>query len=305
MDEMNRKFENEHENFLTKENWEKWIFFTDLHEDYKNFNEAHLWGLLLARCKARFEPVNIRLGDVYENFVNSSKKTNELTLRQFRDAIEDLQSHWTEYFEHENVVIMVDALFTKFGSLNLCPQTNLDDVTNIDPLIPDRMSNEAIRRFTMIFCVFYRHILLDFRCEYLPDIPLNLEIEHYHRQAALDAFYEHAMFADLCPAARITYKQDFAGMYHSVPQVVYFHFPDYIRKRQVDLDEIRRGSKHLNCLSVVLEMKPDVSVKFEDDLFLLDTWCWILLSGGKVYLQSPSQKIYSANCIWTLLSEIK
>ena len=40
------------------------------------------------------------------------------------------------------------------------------------------------------------------------------------------------MMADLPPAARIIYKQDFQGMYHCVTQVVYMHFPSYDRKQQ-------------------------------------------------------------------------
>lgn len=301
IDLLNEKFEIAHENVLTNELFNKWVFLTDLHEEYATFNENHLLALLLARCKAKYEPVNVRLGDVFENFVNSSKRTDELTLRQFRDAVEDLQSHWNEYFECEKIIELLDGLFTRFGSLNLVPQTNLDDITNIDPTCTYRMSNEAIRRFSVIFCVMYRHVYLDLSSEMAPTKQNNLQIENYHRQAGLDAFYEHAMYSDLCPAARITYKQDFAGMYHSIPQVVYFHFPDYVRKRQINLDEIRSGVKHLNCLSVALEMKPDIPVKFEDELFP-ESWHWILLPGGKIYLRSPECKTYTAESLWSLLA---
>jgi hypothetical protein len=85
--------------------------------------------------------------------------------------------------------------------------------------------------------------------------------------------------------------------------VVYFHFPEYVRKRQIELSEIIKGTNHLNCLSVALEMKPDVPVKFEDDQ-LTANWSWIILSGGKVYLQSPTKQFYTATSMWTLLHYI-
>lgn len=303
VDILNSRFEIHNENILTTDLFKQWVFFTDLHEEYTVFNENHLLGLLLARCKAKFEPVNVRLGDVIDNFVNSSKKTEELTLRQFRDAVEDLQSHWNTYFECEHVIDLVNGLFTRFGSLNLAPQTNLDDICNVDPTCAYRMSNEAIRRFTVIFCIFFRHIYLDLDCITVPHKHTDFEIENYHRQAGLDAFYEHAMYSDLCPAARITYKQDFAGMYHSIPQVIYFHFPDYVRKKQISLIDIRKGAQHLHCLSVALELKPDILVKFEDEIFP-KAWHWILLPGGKVYLRNPEQQTFTADNLWTLLRMI-
>jgi len=302
--ELNRRFETDNVNILTTDFFLKWVFETDLHEEFKVFNACHLTGLLLARCKARFDPKTLRAGDYFPNFVHCTKKTSELSLRQFRESVEDLQSHWNEYFENENIVCLIDGLFTRFGSLNLCPQQNLDDITNMDPNIPHRISNEAIRRFTSIFCVMYRHVYIDMNCVELDDHNTECpDIQSYHRQAGLDAFYEHAMYADLPPAARITYKQDFLGMYHSVPQVVYFHYPDYARKRQVDLTELKKGTMHLHCLSVALELKPDMKVKFEDDVLSAE-WSWIILSGGRVYLQNPEKRFFTASSIWTLLKFI-
>ena len=138
---------------------------------------------------------------------------------------------------------------------------------------------ESTRSVTVTFCVLYRHLDMEATCTHVDDggFP-DFDIQDYHRQAGLDSFYEHAMYADLPPAARITYKQDFAGMYHSITQVVYFHFPDYSRKRQISLEEIRKGTQLLHCLSVALQLKPDVEVCLEDELWGKGKYNWIVTS---------------------------
>lgn len=294
--------------FLDEELWRHWLWDCGLHEPLSpKFNRCHLVGLLIARHKAKFQPFDVRLCEALPNIIHPSKRSSELTLRQLRDAVEDLQVHWADHCKcGDGVVDVIDALWTRFGSLNLMDQSGaLDDVASLDPETPGRMSNAAIRRFTVLFCVLYRHLDLEASCIHVETPPSqDLDIQNYHRQAGLDAFHEHAMYADLPPAARITYKQDFAGMYHSITQVVYFHFPDYARKRQISLEDIRLGTQHLHCLSVALELRPDIPVRMEDDQWE-GTWGWILLPGGKIYLVSPERKVHSADTIWQLLDIVK
>jgi hypothetical protein len=290
--------------FLDEKIWQEWLWETDLHAPLcPLFNRSHLLGLLIARHRALHQPCDVRLGECLPNIVHASKRTCDLTLRQLRDAIEDVQMHWEEHCKHgDGVVDVLDALWVRFGTLNLCPQVGLDDLASVDPENPTRMSNATIRRFTALFCVLYRHLDLEDRCECI-ECPFDFEIEKFHVQAGLDTFYEHAMYADIPPASRITYKQDFAGMYHSITQVVYFHYPDYARKRQVSLEQIVAGTSHLHCLSVALELRPDIPVKMEDDLWAKG-WNWSLLSGGKLYLVSPTRRIYTATKIWSLLGRV-
>lgn len=289
--------------------WSTWLWGCDLHEPLSPcFNRCHLLGLLLARHKARFEPglMDVRLGESLPNVVHPSKRACELTLRQLRDAAEDLQMHWVEHCKcGDGVVDCVEALWTRFGDLNLSTQTQtLDDLGSIDPDISGRMSNAAIRRFVVLFCVLFRHLDLESSAVQISDsMPFDLDIQNYHRQAGLDAFYEHAMYADIPPASRVVYKQDFAGMYHSITQVVYFHFPDYARKRQIGLEDIRSGKSHLHCLSVAMELRPDIPLTLEDDMWK-EGWNWLLVSGGKVYLVSKDQGVFTAETIWQLLARV-
>ena len=288
---------------LSEESWNEWLWGCDPHAALcPTFNRCHLLGLLIARYRALFQPesMNVRLHDALPSIVHGSKVASDLTLRQLRDALEDLQMHWDLHSrDWDRALQVLDGLLARFGALNLAPQAH-DDLASVEPETPLRMGNAAIRRFTVTFCVLYRHAHLETHCEEhaVPLVPEDT-VQSYHVQAGLDAFYEHAMFADLPPAARLIYKQDFAGMYHCVTQVVYFHFPDYMRRRQLSLDEVRAGMSLVNCLSVAQELQPEIPVVMEDEMWR-EGWNWMLLSGGKVYLIGPDRSVHSAQSLWTL-----
>jgi hypothetical protein len=290
---------------LGEESWNEWLWGSDPHAALcPNFNQCHLLGLLIARYRATFQPESmaVRLHDSLPMIVHGSKVISDLTLRQLRDVLEDLQMHWDLHMlDWDKALAVLDGLLARFGALNLVPQAH-DDLASIEPETPLRMGNAAIRRFTVTFCVLYRHAHLEMTCvEHDTPCEPELSVQTYHVQAGLDIFYEHSMFADLPPAARLIYKQDFSGMYHCVTQVVYFHFPDYARKRQQSLDEIRAGGSPVNCLSVALELHPDIPVVMEDEMWH-SGWNWMLVSGGKVYLIAPDRSVHRAQSLWTLMA---
>jgi hypothetical protein len=289
---------------LSEDTWMEWLWNSDPHATLSpKFNRCHLLGLLIARYRAAFQPecMDLRLSEALPTIVHGSKVVSELSLRQLRDALEDLQLHWELHTrEWDKAMSVLDALFARFGTINARPQAH-DDLASIDPETPLRMGNPAIRRFVVTFCVLYRHAHLETTCEdHDEDAPPEDSVQPFHVQAGLDKFYEHAMFCELPPAARLIYKQDFAGMYHCVTQVVYFHYPDYERGRQKTLDEIRAGTSPRHCLSVALELHPDMPVVMEDEMWQKG-WNWMLLSGGSVFLISPERGIHRASNIWTLM----
>ena len=118
----------------------------------------------------------------------------------------------------------------------------------------------------------------------------------------MDTYYEHMMLADLPPAARITYKQDFAGMYHCVSQVVYFHYPSYERRKPPLLEDVRLGSPAVKALASAMQLDPELKVVYEDDLF--DTGCKVvvLMAGGLVYVLEPgpmaTRRVWVSPGLW-------
>lgn len=67
---------------------------------------------------------------------------------------------------------------------------------------------------------------------------------------------------------------------------------------------MRNGLSLINCLSVALELQPDLPVCYEDDS-LHPGWNWVLMAGGAVYLVSPTRDVYTGACLWPLLSQFE
>jgi hypothetical protein len=346
----NLEFETGHQT-LSSEAWDEWLWGTDLHEKLTpvvSLNKAHLLGLLIARYKGRHHPecMQVRLFQLYPEIVHGQVAVQDQTLRQLRDTLEDLQIHWPLYTgkDWQAASQAVDAVMARFGQLNLAPHHPAlrDDPASLDPERPGWISLAAIRRFTSLLCVLYRHLDLAAAAEELEPVPGLLlppptespsqhsktamtgemeeevgeemeererfGIESHHVQAGLDEFYIHSMLADIPPAARLIYKQDFQGMYHCVTQVVYMHYPNYDRRSQVSLEALRAGTgaTAVNALSVLLQLEPDEKLVYEDDALEKDGWTWMLLTGGTVYLISPWRGvIYTSRCVWTLLDKQK
>jgi hypothetical protein len=91
-------------------------------------------------------------------------------------------------------------------------------------------------------------------------------------------------------------------MYHSITQVLYFHFPDYSRKRQISLEELRKGKPVLHCLSVALQLVPDVEVCLEDETWWKGKYSWVVMPGGKVYLAGPSGGLWTGASVWDMVA---
>lgn len=168
----------------------------------------------------------------------------------------------------DGMLDVVDELFHRFGVL-ACMQGDekvMNDQGSIDTDAASGrlvLSAICIRRFVCVFLVFYRHLHVAAVCEspkvsvalfYLmvsmvhiriivctkntqealaahPEGSYNTGVKTHHVLAAMDDFNNLSMQNDLMPAARLLYMHDFPGMYHAVSQVIYFHNPQYERKR--------------------------------------------------------------------------
>jgi hypothetical protein len=320
----NMEFESGSEWALPSEAWDMWLWGSDMHEPVTPrtpLSRNHLLGILIARYRGRYraELMRVRLGDLFPDIVHGTVIVPEMTLRQLRDSVEDIQMHWEMYTqtEWESASLAVDALMTRFGEINLAAGSPAlrDDPSSHDTDRPGWMSPAALRRFASLFCVLYRHLhLAAVSSEVVPAVQ-NTDVHAHHVQAGVEEFYRHGMLADLPPAARIIYKMDFQGMYHCVTQVVYMHFPSYERRRQVGLEEIRSSSAApVHTLSVLLQVHPEAHMVFEDD-GLRKGWNWVFLSaGGLLYLvhcpgeageSAQGMRVWSCACVWTLLEIVR
>lgn len=81
------------------------------------------------------------------------------------------------------------------------------------------------------------------------------------------------------------------------PQVVYFHNPQYERRRQErkNVDAVSKGTGGIEMVQVVpcyMQLHPDILVEHEEtsifspDCLAKDRWAWLIM-GRVVYLCSP------------------
>ena len=285
--------------------WDQWLWKCDLAEPASAdcmLNRMHLLGLIIARYRAlrESELANVCLG--LPGVVNYQSNIAKLTPRQLKDVVDCLQMHWSQYVEttpYETLLETVDACVVRFGSMNL-GQCVYEDVNMRDPACEHRMSQPTIRRFITVFCVLYRHLHMDHFAEE-PTVFADFEqIQDFHVQASQETFYKITMHSDLPPAARLLYRQDFAGFYHCVSQAVYFHFPSYERPNQLSLDELRAGGSPVFTLAPVSEMYPEINMCFEDDTLKTNGWNWFLM-GKRVFLVKPDGSVLGSSNLLALL----
>jgi hypothetical protein len=277
--------------------WNEWLWGCDLLEPASVdslLNRSHLLGLLIARVRALREP---GLADVCISVPNTAyagSRVSTLTARQLQDTLQDLQMHWHRYvseMDADALLELVDACMARFGQLNLAPAL-YDDVSMRDAACADRMSAPCIRRFVTILCILYRHLDLLLRWVPPPEACVPPEpIQDFHVQASMEEFYRHTMHSDLPPAARLLYRQDFSGFYHCVSQAVYFHFPSYERRVQLDLPALRDGAHHVYTLAPLLEMYPEISLCYEDETPRRGAWSWIMAC-KRVYLMDGEGNVW-------------
>ena len=279
--------------------WDRWLWGCDAAEPGTPqclLNEMHLLGLLIARYRALREP-GLRDFVLPTTHHLKSSRVGALSPRQLKDAVDDLQMHWERYLEEDQLADVVDALMARFGELNLGPIARCDDLSMVETGRPDRLSETTIRRFVSVFYVLYRHLhMLHHSSAPAPpslaaaaSIP---EIQEFHVQAAMETFQRYTMHADLPPAARLLYRQDFAGFYNCVSQAVYFHFPSYERKVQLPLEDLRARQPPMYMLAPLMEMYPEIPLRYEDERIDGASWSWVLM-GARVYLARGVGEIYS------------
>jgi hypothetical protein len=92
----------------------------------------------------------------------------------------------------------------------------------------------------------------------------DVELHPVHLEASMDTWWELANVAD-CPIGAITqYKHSFQYLFHSVSQVVYYHFPAYTRRPPAVFADVVSGRcEPLQALPLLLQVAPEVPVLYE------------------------------------------
>jgi hypothetical protein len=157
----------------------------------------------------------------------------------------------------------------------------------------------------------------------------DIELFHHHREASTETWWEISIITDCPIGSIIQYKNKFKSLFHSVSQVVYFHYPTYSRQRQLPLSEIQnprnptedvsedtaKATKHLldchiNVLPLIMQVEPGVAVLYEHTgaghrpTMANNAWNWIVL-GRFVLLADQNMNVYVADDLRSLVSFMK
>jgi len=96
------------------------------------------------------------------------------------------------------------------------------------------------------------------------DCQSTVRVFNHHREASLDDFYEISMLADCLPGSVTQYKHQYRFLFHSVSQVIFFHWPSYQRKVQKPQEAIDCfRTEHIHILPLLMQVNPDIPVVFE------------------------------------------
>jgi len=173
LSEWNRALEQGHD--VPADLWDEWLWRCDpLAPLTPDFNRCHLLGLLIARRQARRAEEEVRLGS---SFVHGSVPVSTFTLRQLRDASEDLQMHWDRHvLDFDAVLTALDALMARLGAF-LWMECEHDDPASVDAEAPRRVGKAALRRFIVLFLVLYRHLQLQERAVRVNEEKPNPDIQ--------------------------------------------------------------------------------------------------------------------------------
>jgi hypothetical protein len=235
--------------------WDEWLWFCNPSEDCSVellLNRCHMIGLLLARYKA-VSYVDLDLKSIQEIIFSDNNDNNnninllclipgpisEYTLRELRDALQNIQIHWisAKALEIPSIGDVIDALFHRFGVLasSEWPSHILDDQGSIEengpenvgwlniipsPEVDSTNKNQkslhihriCIRRFLNVFLVLYRHLYMKCTCKQVEgDDIKDISINIHHAVAGGDDFDGLSMNWDLMPSAKLNYMHDFPG----------------------------------------------------------------------------------------------
>lgn len=134
-----------------------------------------------------------------------------------------------------------------------------------------------------------------------------ITLYNHHREASLDDFYELSQIADTPLGAVSQYKHKFRHLFHSTSQVVYFHYPSYVRRKQIPLPSLQaHGAEAVALLPLLMQVQPEMKVLHEHTgagfkaMHNRSGWHWTVV-GNRILLTNQDMKHFDADDLRTLL----
>jgi len=139
------------------------------------------------------------------------------------------------------------------------------------------------------------------------DVRDEVRLYNHHREASIDDFYEMSMVADCMVGSVTQYKHKFQFLFHSISQVVYYHYPSYERQRQQPMAFLEGyGISGTNLLPLLLQLNPDIPLFCEHTgaghraAYSAHRFSWVFVS-GYIMLVSREGAVFCAEDLRSLL----
>ena len=312
--------------------WDNWLWYVDCREELTSkclLNEFHLTGLIVCRmsamqtqthpdqkslCGCISESMHLDTASLIGCFALDHKRYVNMSMREIKNHVVQTQMHMYDMCRigsNEKTHQHVAALFTRLGQLLLYSASEEDAMyDDLDGLQAGSTHSKKSRIFTEstvrwymnVFYILFRNLHV-YRVAKHP-IPRSKtpDLQIFHIEATLDDFYVHTMRWDLPPGAVLCYQHEFVGMFNSISQVVYYNYPEYERRMQLESGLVATGDHSIYSLAPILSLYPDVEIIYEEEplccvpgiegLQTSSTKWRLLLTPGFLYLISPIGEVF-------------
>jgi len=188
----------------------------------------------------------------------------------------------------------------------------VDPLVDVDKAGWRRMRKDAVRQLLLgIHIVLGAHDLLvhaiPVPCSDQDGSDERCHVQEFHKEASLDTFYSIDMIMTVRLGSIVEYQDQFRHLFHSVSQVVYYHFPKFDRRRQKTLPELQQPGVQAQCLlPLLMELDPTIPVLYEQTgaghsaTHAALKFAWTVL-GPLVVLVDQNRQSYIARDLRTLL----
>lgn len=296
-----------------------WLWETDPGEELHPkilLNTNQLVGLLYCRKLAWLSAQQSVPTQLNEQMQTTDAEPKQMNLKQLLDTLDNICIEWPKFIQKHpdqkdpanlHVFQYIDMCFARFGVLvsYAHDKETLNDVQFTEEYNEThrKVTLGCIRRFLNSFLILYRHFFLFSHAHTVSAPFYECGIRQPHLEASMENFDLLCMHYLIPIGARLRYKNEFRGMYNHISQVMFFHNPTYDRQGRVEWNQIKPTTDAIQILPALLELQPDIDVKYEEDHFMhlskLENWTWLLVS-GRVYLIQPDKTILYANDITSL-----
>lgn len=127
----------------------------------------------------------------------------------------------------------------------------------------------------------------------------KVQFHQNHREASIDDFYYNCMIRDIPLGSILQYSHRFQYLFHSITQVIYFHWPAYKRDVQISMEELQKlNAPSESVVPLLLQLDPDIELLNEHNSpFLIQDkiskWKWIHIAGFFILLFEDTQAYMS------------